>query len=149
MLNGVLLIAGDFIKKRRATQELSTLSFPRALLVGAAQALALIPGFSRSGATLVTGLGTGLNYEASARFSFLLATPIIAAAGLLEVPKLLHASMPQGLLGVILMAGVLSGICAWLSTWFLMRWFHGHEVKALRPFGIYCLAFGALALLIG
>ncbi|SCC92277.1 Undecaprenyl-diphosphatase 2 [Thiomonas sp. X19] len=149
MLNGVLLIAGDFVKKRRATQELSTLSFPRALLVGAAQALALIPGFSRSGATLVTGLGTGLNYEASARFSFLLATPIIAAAGLLEVPKLLHASMPQGLLGVILMAGVLSGICAWLSTWFLMRWFHGHEVKALRPFGIYCLAFGALALLIG
>ena len=149
MLNGVLLIAGDFVKKRRATQELSSLSFPRALLVGAAQALALIPGFSRSGATLVTGLGTGLNYEASARFSFLLATPIIAAAGLLEVPKLLHASMPPGLLGVILAAGVLSGLCAWLSTWFLMRWFHGHEVKALRPFGIYCLAFGALALFIG
>ena len=94
-------------------------------------------------------MGVGLGYEAAARFSFLLATPIIAAAGLLEVPKLMHAGIPQGLLGTIMAAGVLSGACAWLSTWFLMRWFHGHEVKALRPFGIYCLVFGAIALLMG
>jgi len=146
MLNGVMLVLGDFWKNRRATRDLSALGYKRALLVGAAQALALIPGFSRSGATLVAGLGVGLEYEAAARFSFLLATPIIAAAGLLEVPKLLHAGVPHELLGTIVLAGVLSGVCAWMSTWFLMRWFHGHEVKALRPFGIYCLLFGAVAL---
>ncbi|MDE2253842.1 MAG: undecaprenyl-diphosphate phosphatase [Betaproteobacteria bacterium] len=149
MLNGVMLMLGDFWKNRRASADLPAMGYGRALLIGAAQALALIPGFSRSGATLVAGLAVGLGYEAAARFSFLLATPIIAAAGLLEVPKLMHAGIPQGLLGTILAAGVLSGVCAWLSTWFLMRWFHGHEVKALRPFGIYCLAFGVIALLIG
>ena len=149
MLNGAMLMLGDFWKNRRASADLPAMGYRRALLIGAAQALALIPGFSRSGATLVAGLGVGLGYEAAARFSFLLATPIIAAAGLLEVPKLVHAGIPQGLLGTILAAGVLSGVCAWLSTWFLMRWFHGHEVKALRPFGIYCLVFGVIALLIG
>ncbi len=149
MLNGAMLMLGDFWKNRRASADLPAMGYRRALLIGAAQALALIPGFSRSGATLVAGLGVGLGYEAAARFSFLLATPIIAAAGLLEVPKLVHAGVPQGLLGTILAAGVLSGVCAWLSTWFLMRWFHGHEVKALRPFGIYCLVFGVIALLIG
>lgn len=149
MLNGAMLMLGDLWKNRRASADLPAMGYGRALLIGAAQALALIPGFSRSGATLVAGLGVGLGYEAAARFSFLLATPIIAAAGLLEVPKLMHAGIPQGLLGTILAAGVLSGVCAWLSTWFLMRWFHGHEVKALRPFGIYCLVFGAIALLIG
>ena len=149
MLNGAMLMLGDFWKNRRASADLPAMGYGRALLIGAAQALALIPGFSRSGATLVAGLGVGLGYEAAARFSFLLATPIIAAAGLLEVPKLMHAGIPQGLLGSILAAGVVSGVCAWLSTWFLMRWFHGHEVKALRPFGIYCLVFGVIALLIG
>ena len=149
MLNGAMLMLGDFWKNRRASADLPAMGYRRALVIGSAQALALIPGFSRSGATLVAGLGVGLGYEAAARFSFLLATPIIAAAGLLEVPKLMHAGIPQGLLGTILAAGVLSGVCAWLSTWFLMRWFHGHEVKALRPFGIYCLVFGVIALLIG
>ncbi|WP_297907472.1 undecaprenyl-diphosphate phosphatase [Thiomonas sp.] len=149
MLNGVLLIVGDRLKNRNASGSLASLGFGRALFIGAAQALALIPGFSRSGATLVAGLGAGLEYEAAARMSFLLATPIIAAAGVLEVPKLLHAQMPPGMLGVVLLAGVLSGVCAWLSTWFLMRWFRGHEIRALRPFGVYCLLFGALALLLG
>ncbi len=148
MLNGVMLIAGDRLKNRQASKSLQHLSFGRALLVGTAQALALIPGFSRSGATLVAGLGVGLQYEAAARLSFLLATPIIAAAGLLEVPKLLHASLPEGLLVAVLLAGLLSAVCAWVSTWLLMRWFRGHEIRALRPFGVYCLAFGLLALLL-
>ena len=149
MVNGLLLIAGDRLKSRRPTHGLAELSWLRALGIGAAQALALIPGFSRSGATVVVGLGVGLDYESAARFSFLLATPIIAAAGLLEVPKLLHhGAALQGLLGPIFAAGALAGTFAWLSVWFLMRYFHRHEVKALRPFGIYCLAFGALALLL-
>jgi undecaprenyl-diphosphatase len=148
MLNGVLLIGGDGLKHRRGLIALPRLSWGRAVLVGLAQALALIPGFSRSGATLVAGLGVGLDYADAARFSFLLATPIIAAAGVLEVPKLLHAGVPHALLGTIALAGVLAGAFAWASTWFLMRWFSGHEIKALRPFGVYCLLFGALAFLL-
>lgn len=149
MVNGLLLVGGDFLKHRRGLRPLPDLGWRRALLIGTAQALALVPGFSRSGATLVAGLGLGLDYAEAARFSFLLATPIIAAAGVLEVPKLLHAGVPHELLGTIAAAGVLAGGFAWLSTWFLMRWFGQHELRALRPFGIYCLAFGAIALLIG
>lgn len=148
MLNGLLLIGGDFLKHRQGLRALPDLGWGRAALVGLAQALALIPGFSRSGATLVAGLGLGLNYADSARLSFLLATPIIAAAGVLEVPKLLHGPVPHGLLGAIITAGVLAGVLAWASTWFLMRWFRGHDVQALRPFGIYCLGLGALALIL-
>ncbi len=149
MLNGMMLIWGDRLRSRNPSHNLDTLSWRRALIIGFAQALALIPGFSRSGATLVAGIGTGLDYENSARFSFLLATPIIAAAGLLEVPKLFHAQLPGGFLQLIFAAGILSGLFAWLSVWFLMRYFHSHEIKALRPFGFYCLGFGALALILG
>ncbi|WP_291511900.1 undecaprenyl-diphosphate phosphatase [Acidithiobacillus sp.] len=149
MLNGLMLIWGDRLRSRNPSHNLDTLSWRRALVIGFAQALALIPGFSRSGATLVAGIGTGLDYENSARFSFLLATPIIGAAGLLEVPKLFHAQLPDGFLQLIFAAGVLSGVFAWLSVWFLMRYFHSHEIKALRPFGFYCVGFGALALILG
>ena len=148
MLNGALLIAGDRFKQQRAGEALASMSWGKAFLIGCAQALALIPGVSRSGVTLVAGLMGGLDYAASARFSFLLATPIIGAAGLLETPKLLHqhASLPPGLGTIILLGGLLAAIFAWLSTWFLMRWFRTTEVTALRPFGIYCLVAGALAL---
>jgi undecaprenyl-diphosphatase len=150
MINGVILLIGDRLKARAASQTPQSLSWTKAFLIGCAQALALIPGISRSGVTLVAGLMGGLDYAASARFSFLLATPIIAAAGVLEVPKLLREQehLPEGLLLTILLGGVLSGIFAWLSTWFLMRWFKSHELMAFRPFGIYCLVAGAAALLI-
>ncbi|HET7176280.1 MAG TPA: undecaprenyl-diphosphate phosphatase [Gammaproteobacteria bacterium] len=148
MLNGAVLIVGDRFKRQAASQDLGGMAWGKAFLIGCAQALALIPGVSRSGVTLVAGLMGGLDYAASARYSFLLATPIIGAAGLLEIPKLLHAhaSLPPGLLPVILAGGVLAGIFAWLSVWFLMRWFKTTEVTALRPFGIYCLVAGLVAL---
>jgi undecaprenyl-diphosphatase len=150
MVNGVVLLVGDRLKHRGGAATPETLSWGKAVFVGCAQALALVPGISRSGTTLVAGILSGLDYAASARFSFLLATPIIAAAGVLEIPKLLHQheSLPEGLLLVILLGGVLSGVFAWLSTWFLMRWFKSHELMALRPFGIYCLIAGAAALLL-
>jgi undecaprenyl-diphosphatase len=149
MVNGVVLLAGDRLKQRAGSSRPESLSWGKAALIGCAQALALIPGISRSGVTLVAGIMSGLDYAASARFSFLLATPIIAAAGVLEIPKLLHEheNLPEGLLLTILVGGLLSGVFAWLSTWFLMRWFKSHELMALRPFGIYCLIAGALALL--
>jgi undecaprenyl-diphosphatase len=150
MLNGLLLMLGDRLKQRAAARSLEALPWSHAFLIGCAQALALIPGVSRSGITLVAGLSSGLDYAASARYSFLLATPIIGAAGLLEVPKLLkqQAALPDGLFGWILLGGLLSAIAAWLSTWFLMRWFRSREMMALRPFGIYCLLAGATALLV-
>ena len=148
MLNGVMLIAGDRFKQQHAGAALSSMSWGKAFLIGCAQALALIPGVSRSGVTLVAGLMGGLDYAASARFSFLLATPIIGAAGLLEMPKLLHHAMFRPGLGVVFsVGGLLAAIFAWLSAWVLMRWFKTREVTALRPFGIYCLVAGAAALL--
>jgi undecaprenyl-diphosphatase len=148
MVNGAILFVGDALKQRAARHELANMGWGRAFGIGIAQALALIPGISRSGATLVAGVWSGLDYASSARFSFLLATPIIGAAGLLEVPKLLahHASMPESLLLTIALGGILAGVFAWVSTWILMKYFRRTEVTALRPFGIYCLIAGAAAL---
>lgn len=146
-LNGVMLILGDRLKHRQAQHTLDTLSWGKAVGIGFAQALALIPGMSRSGATLVAGLAGGLGYDAAARLSFLMATPIIAAAGVLEIPKLLHHSSGAPM-GTILLGGVLAGISAYLSTWVLMRYFSDQAVKALRPFGVYCLVLGLGALVI-
>lgn len=150
MLNGLLLMLGDRLKQRTASRPLEQLPWGHALLIGCAQALALVPGISRSGVTLVAGLVGGLDYAASARYSFLLATPIIGAAGLLEVPKLLRhgQALPAGLLPIIFFGGIVAAAAAWLSTWFLMRYFRTHEIRALRPFGVYCLAAGALALML-
>lgn len=147
-INGILLIVGDALKQRHPRYELARMGWAQSFLVGVAQAFALIPGISRSGVTLIAGLGTGLDYAASARLSFLLATPIIGAAGLLEVPKLAHAPISHGLFMTIIGSGVIAGICAWLSTWFLMRYFRLREVTALRPFGVYCLLAAGIALLV-
>ncbi len=147
-INGLLLTAGDALKQRRARYELEHMGWRQSFLVGIAQALALIPGISRSGVTLIAGLGTGLDYAASARFSFLLATPIIGAAGLLEVPKLFHTALPPGLFATIIASGFVAGMSAWLSTWFLMRYFRLRDVTALRPFGFYCLLAAGIALLV-
>ena len=145
-VNGVILLVGDRLKRRGGGKPLDALGYGSALRIGFAQALALFPGISRSGSTLVAGLGSGLDYASAARFSFLLATPIILAAGLLEIPKLMHMTgdIPFALIGV---SGVISGVCAYLSIWFLMRYFNRHDVEALRPFGWYCLAVGILGLI--
>lgn len=150
IVNGLMLLLGDWLKRRTPNGDLGSLTWGRAFGIGIAQALALIPGLSRSGATLVAALGAGLDYASSARFSFLLATPIIAAAGVLEVPKLLRQEAALGgLLHWIVLSGILAGVFAWLSTWFLMRWFKTHEIGALRPYAAYCIGFGALALWLG
>ncbi|MBP4050026.1 undecaprenyl-diphosphate phosphatase [Chromobacterium violaceum] len=146
-LNGLLLLWGDKLKKKTASHELSELSFAGAIKIGAGQALALLPGFSRSGATLVAGLAHGLDYASSARFSFLLATPIITAAGLLEIPKLAHRGNGSAEWGLLLACGAVSGLCAYASTWFLMRYFKKTEIESLRPFGFYCLLVGVVGLL--
>ncbi len=110
------------------------------------QCLALIPGFSRSGVTMVASLQSRLSYEAAARFSFLLATPVILGAAVLEVPKAVHAHNPS-MLHAGLLGGLLTGIIAFFSTWFLMRYFRTSEIRALRPFAWYCIIVGIVVAL--
>jgi undecaprenyl-diphosphatase len=145
VLNGLLLIFGERIRNR-GHRPFASLTFLDALIVGCWQCLALIPGISRSGATIVGGLTRGVDHEGSAHFSFLIATPIILGATVLEVPKLLHASVAPGVFSLALLAAVLAGITAWLSTWFLMRYFREHDDWALNPFAYYCLAVGVVSL---
>ena len=140
IVNGVILILGDRLLRRNGNKDPQDLTFGQAIVVGLLQSLALIPGFSRSAMTMIGGLMYGLRYEAAARFSFLLATPIILGAAVLELPKLHHA--PHGMLPMALIGGLAAGVAAYLSTWFLMRYFKTHEVKALRPFGFYCVIVG-------
>jgi len=118
-----------------------------ALAIGFWQCAAFFPGISRSGAAMVGGLVSGLHHTEAAHFSFLIATPIIAGAGVLEVPKLLR--LPgAGLSGLALAAGLVAGLTAYASTVFLMRYFRRHDFEdALVPFAIYCWAAGGIAAL--
>jgi undecaprenyl-diphosphatase len=120
------------------------LSFVQGAGIGATQTLALLPGFSRSGLTIVSGLLAGLTHEEAARFSFMLATPVIGLAALLKVPDLFKPDM-RDMLTMTLAAAVLAGITAYLSVRFLMRYF---ETRRLDPFGYYCIVFGAFALVV-
>lgn len=146
IVNGIVLLVGDALKKRRPDHTLKEMTWGKALLIGAAQSFALIPGMSRSGVTVVAGLSQGFDYAVAARFSFLMATPIIGAAAVLEVPKLFRITGPIHL-GSIFLSGLLAGLFAYLSTWILMRYFRNQEVQALRPFGYYCMVAGTSALL--
>jgi undecaprenyl-diphosphatase len=155
-LNGAILFVGERLRRRsepsgydRAKQEqafatVQDLSFPQALLIGLAQSAALIPGISRSGVTMVAGMGNRLNHEEAARFAFLLATPLIFGAGLLKVPDLFKAS-DHTMLVYALIGGLVAGLAAWFSVTFLMRYF---RVGRLTPFAYYCLAAGASAFLL-
>jgi undecaprenyl-diphosphatase len=145
VLNGLLLILAEWLRRRARFRELSELRPAQAVAIGVSQAIALVPGFSRSGVTMIGGLLVGLGHESAARFSFLLATPIILAAAVLEIPKLLRPEL-RSELGPALVGGLAAGIVAYLSTAFLMRYFKTHEINALVPFGIYCIALGGIAL---
>ena len=147
IVNGILLFAGEWLRRNARLGELTALTYPQSFFVGILQSLALLPGFSRSGASLVGGLIVGLSHESAARFSFLLATPIIFAAGVLEMPKLLTPAA-RGDLVISLVGGLVAGVVAYLSTAFLMRYFKRNEVNALFPFGVYCILLGLAGLLI-
>ncbi len=147
IVNGGILFTGERIK-RSGRKSLAEVGWKTALVIGACQAVALIPGISRSGATMVGGVLAGLKHRDAARFSFLLATPIIAGAGILEVPKMLHQSGGLASPAVVIAAGLIAGITAWLSTAFLMHYFKKNEIEAFDPFAWYCWAFGAIALIV-
>jgi undecaprenyl-diphosphatase len=149
MLNGVMLYGAERLRRRAPVVETSDplvsderisgeTSYRDAVGIGAAQAIALIPGFSRSGASMAGGLLTGLSNEDAARFSFLLATPIIGAAALLKLPDL-FGSTGDGVRGQALAASLCSALTAWFSVRFLVKYF---ETNRLTPFAIYCFVAG-------
>jgi undecaprenyl-diphosphatase len=141
-VNGLLLLFGERLRSRGGVRPLSTLTMLDALAIGCWQCTALIPGISRSGATIVGGLLRGIDHEGSAHFSFLIATPIILGATVLEVPKLLHESIAPGVLSLSIIAAVIAGVTAFVTTAFLMRYFRQHDNWALNPFAYYCMIAG-------
>jgi undecaprenyl-diphosphatase len=161
--NGVVLYLGERLRRRAepATSQSSTVDAPgaaaktdpdahlaamtmgRGVLIGSAQVLALLPGISRSGVTMVAGLLRGLSHEDAARFSFLLATPVILAAGALKIPDL-TGPLGAGIHGPILVGSAASFVSAYLAVRFLTRYFH---TRTLTPFAIYCGIAGVASLL--
>ncbi len=142
--NAGLLWLGEALR-RAATRRAEQLSYLDAVVIGLYQCLAFLPGISRSGATIVGGLSRGISHESAARFTFLMGTPVIFAAAVLEVPKLVHGHLLHALFGPALLAALAAGIVAYASTAFLMRYFRNHDVWALSPFAWYCLVAGGLS----
>jgi undecaprenyl-diphosphatase len=149
-VNGLMLFGAEALRRRapvrseagiRSDEVIArSLGFREALGIGTAQALALIPGLSRSGASMGGGLLAGLSNEEAARFAFLLATPIIGAAGLLKLPDLL-GSQGDHVRGQALVGALGAAVTAYFSVRFLLRFF---ETNRLTPFAIYCCAVGAV-----
>jgi undecaprenyl-diphosphatase len=144
-LNGVMLLLAERLRRRAPqtdtdddTRIARQVGWSQAVAVGAAQALALIPGFSRSGAAMSGSLRVGLSNEDAARFAFLLATPLIGAAAALKLPELL-GSEGNGVRGPALAGAIAAAITAYLSVRFLMRYF---QTKTLIPFAVYSLGAG-------
>lgn len=125
-------------------RDITQLSWRDAAVVGFAQVGALFPGISRSGVTMVAGLGAGLTHEAAARFAFLLATPIIFAAGILEIPKLFEPA-GRSVLGDAILGAILAGLAAYAAVRFLMRYFEGGR---LYPFAYYSIGVGVGSILL-
>ena len=156
LVNGLLMFLGEALRRRQlrpsgdaapastAYIPIEGLGYAQSVFVGFAQSLALLPGISRSGISMVAGLLCRLDHEEAAHFSFLLATPVILAAALLELPKLFapdaHVVLVQAIVG-----GIAAGVAAYFSVAFLTRYFRTND---LRPFGWYCVAAGAICFIL-
>ncbi len=152
MVNGVILLSAERLRRRSEAgalaarsgadeeggRKLATLDFKEAAIIGFIQSAALIAGISRDGVVMTGGLSRGLDYEDSARFAFLLATPVILAAGVFKISDL-TGPLGDGIRGQALIAAVVAAVAAVVSVAFLMRYF---KTRTLRPFGVYCLLFG-------
>ncbi|HXP29461.1 MAG TPA: undecaprenyl-diphosphate phosphatase [Stellaceae bacterium] len=145
LVNGGVLFLGERLRRSAGKATLGEMSWAGAIFIGLCQSAALIPGISRSGTTIVGGLLLGLQHRDAAHFSFLIATPIILGAAVLEVPHLFHAGAP-GIGALAWLAGAVAGVTAYASVAFLMRYFRRHDFEALDPFAYYCWAAGAVAL---
>ena len=124
---------------------LERVGWRRGLAVGVAQALALIPGTSRSGITITTGLLAGLDRATAARFSFLLGIPVTAAASVLKSAQLLQAGIPADQGGPLVVAILTSFVSGWFAVWFLVRYL---KQRSLLPFVLYRFALAAAILFV-
>jgi len=152
MVNGVILLGAERFRRRAEVRELAvregakpdgarelgTLAYREALVVGVAQSTALVAGISRDGVTMGTGLARGLDHSDSARFAFLLATPVILAAGIVKLPDL-TGHLGDGIRGQALVACAVAAVAAVFTVRFLVGYF---KTRTLTPFAIYCLLFG-------
>jgi len=153
IVNGIALLLFERLRRRpprpgdylgNADQRISKLSWRQAIAVGTSQVAALIPGISRSGFSMGGSLLVGLSNEDAARFSFLLATPVILAAAALKLPELL-GSEGNGVRGPALVAGLCAAVMTFFAVKFLLKYF---ETNRLTPFGIYCMALGVISTLV-
>jgi undecaprenyl-diphosphatase len=145
--NAGLLLLGETMRTR-GVKRTDNLTYTDAFIIGLFQCLAFLPGISRSGAAIVGGLRRGVPHEAAAKFTFLMGTPVIFAASVLEIPKLLKGHEIHALFGVASIAAIVAGVVAYASTAFLMRYFRDHDAWALKPFAWYCAIFGAASFLL-
>lgn len=152
-VNGILLLAFERLRRRPprpgdyegdSDPRIARMSFKQAFAIGTAQAAALIPGISRSGITMGGGLMTGLSNEDAAHYAFLLATPIIGAAGVLKLPDLM-GSAGDGVRGQALVGAIAAAVTTWFAVRFLLRYF---ETNRLSPFGVYCVVMGLFCVLV-
>jgi undecaprenyl-diphosphatase len=149
MVNGIILYGAEKLHKRNLKEDSDVahsdkrlsrkLGWWQSVGIGVVQSAALIPGISRSGASMAGGIFYGLNNEDAARFSFLLATPIIGAAALLKIPAMFTPAMASMRLAAVIGA-IFAGITAYLSVKFLVKYF---QTKTLYPFAAYCVLAGA------
>ncbi len=165
-INGIILLAGERLRRAgdrhpgdalagnpqaspsdvlvvSGRRRLDTLAYKEAAVIGLFQTLALLAGISRSGVTMVAGLLRGLDHEDAAKFSFLLATPVIFAAGVLKLPGLTGPAAAH-IHGQVLVGALVAGICAYLSIRFLTRYF---TTRTLTPFAVYSLVVGGLCII--
>ncbi len=163
-VNGLILIGIEWYVARRPAEEtvppgvpsdpvadgiaadarLSQMSMGRSVAIASFQILALGPGISRSGVTTAAGMGARLRRDDALRFAFLLATPVILAAGVLKLPDL-FGPLGNGVRPQILFGSLLAGLFAYISVRWLTRYV---QTNTLRPFGIYCLVAGAACLVL-
>lgn len=145
---GVMLMGDRMARRAPATTELNQLSLGQAVKIGVYQIFALIPGLSRSGLTITGGVSSRMGFEDAAHFSFLLATPIILAAGLAELPKLHHGGI-HGMLVPAVVGGILAGVTAWFSTRYLLRYFQNHDLGRLALISAILGAVSLIGLWLG
>jgi undecaprenyl-diphosphatase len=153
-INGLILLAGERARRRagpeprptgdaiESDRRIAEMPYRDGLFVGVMQILALFAGISRSGVAMVGGLWRGLSHEDAARFAFLLATPVILAAGVLKLPSLL-GDAGKDIHGQVVVGMLITGVTAYLSVRFLLRYF---ETRTLTPFAIYCLVAGGFSI---
>jgi undecaprenyl-diphosphatase len=146
-INGLILLAGEKYRRdalaRKPKRHLSNLEYKEAGVIGTAQVFALLAGISRSGITMVAGLIRGLSHEDAAKFSFLLATPVILAAGVYKIPDLVGPN-GDGVRGQVLAGSIAAGLAAYFSVRFLTKYF---QTRTLTPFAIYSMVVGILMII--